>query len=213
MESISSEIFTILKYLLPGFVSAWIFHSFTSYPKQAQFERVVQALIFTAFIQGAVIATKSLLIWVKQYTGPVFGSWTETADFYWSYIFAVTIGFVFSALANNDQFHSFLRKLKITKETSYHCEWYGTFKENESYVILHLKDERRIFGWPTEWPSDPTKGHVILLNPSWVIEGGYQDMPTLKLFMISVTDIKWVEFLQEQAEVSYVEESTNTTTI
>ncbi|MGM3225703.1 DUF6338 family protein [Dickeya zeae] len=213
MESISSEIFTILKYLLPGFISAWIFHSFTSYPKQAQFERIIQALIFTAFIQFIVMMLKDFLIWLGQILGPIFGSWTVTSDFYWSYICAIAIGFSFSTLANNDKFHGLLRKWKITKETSYHCEWYGTFKENENFVILHLKDERRIFGWPTEWPSDPTKGHVILQDPSWVTDEGYKDMPTVKLFMVSVSDIKWVEFLQAQAGVSYVEESTNTTTI
>ncbi|MCQ8230778.1 DUF6338 family protein [Pectobacterium carotovorum] len=213
MESISTEIFTILKYLLPGLISAWIFHAFTSYPKQSQFERVVQALIFTAVIQWIVVTIKYISLLIGQYSGAFFGVWSQNSDYYWSFICAIVIGFSFSTLANSDKFHSVLRKLKITKETSYHCEWFGTFKENENFVILHLKDERRIFGWPTEWPSDPSKGHVILQDPSWVIGDSYQDMKTVKLFMISVADIKWVEFLQEQTGVTYVEESTNTTTV
>ncbi|CNE40980.1 MULTISPECIES: DUF6338 family protein [Yersinia] len=203
MDSLSSEIFNILKYLLPGFVSAWIFHSFTSYPKQAQFERIIQALIFTAFIQGCVMVTKPLMLFIGKYWS--LGSWSGTSHLFWSYGFSVLIGFTFSTLANNDRFHTFLRDRKITKERSYHCEWFSTFKENETFVILHLKDERRIFGWPTEWSSDPTKGHVILQDPSWVTEDGYQDMPTVKLFMISVSDIKWVEFLQEEKGVNFVE--------
>ncbi|WP_408064518.1 DUF6338 family protein [Yersinia pseudotuberculosis] len=202
MVPISSEIFTILKFLLPGFVCAWIFHAFTSYPKQAQFERIIQTLIFTVFIQGAVIVIKSALLFLGSYI-PL-GNWTGTSHLFWSYTFAILIGFIFSILANNDRFHAFLRRRKITKESSYHSEWFGTFKENETFIILHLKDERRIFGWPTEWTSDPTKGHVILQDPSWVTEDGYKDMPTVKFFMISVSDILWVEFLQDEQGVNFV---------
>lgn len=211
MESISSEIFNILKYLLPGFVTAWIFHAFTSYPKQAQFERIIQALIFTVFIQGGVAALKFTLIYLGKYYS--FGAWSNNVHLVWSYAVAVIFGFTFSTFANNDRLHSILRTLRITKETSYHCEWFGTFNCNESFVIIHLNDERRIFGWPTEWPSDPTKGHLVLMNPSWVLPDGYQDMPTVKLMIFNVSDIKWVEFLQDTPGVDYVEESTDTTTV
>ncbi|WP_442778441.1 hypothetical protein [Aeromonas sp. ASNIH3] len=41
-----------------------------------------------------------------------------------------------------------------------------------SFVILDLKDGRRIFGWPSVWPSDPSKGHIVLQNPEWISENG-----------------------------------------
>ncbi|SUP44184.1 Uncharacterised protein [Vibrio furnissii] len=55
MENLTNDIITLLQYLLPGFVAAWMFYSLTSYPKPSQFERVVQALIFTIFIQAIVV--------------------------------------------------------------------------------------------------------------------------------------------------------------
>ncbi|HDV7149705.1 TPA: DUF6338 family protein [Yersinia enterocolitica] len=211
MESISGEIFTILKYLLPGFVCSWIFHAFTSYPKQAQFERVIQALIFTVFIQACVYLIKPVMIYLGKFKS--FGIWDSNSHLIWAYIFAVIVGVIFSVFANNDLFHRFLRFCKITSETSFHCEWFGTFKLNQNYVILHLADDTQVFGWPIEWPSDPSKGHIVLSNPCWVEDHAYVDMPTVKLMMFNVSQVKWVQFLQETPGVEYVEESTNTTSV
>lgn len=202
MAAISTQLLDILTYLLPGFVTAWMFHAFTSYPKRDQFERIVQALIFTVFIQGGVFLLQELVTFIGKYF-PSF-SWKNDYHLAASYVIAVILGFVFSSFANNDLFHRFLRYIKVTKETSYHCEWFGTFNNNPCFIIIHLNDERRIFGWPTEWPSDPTKGHLVLMNPSWVTEDGYKDMPTVNLMMFNVSDIKWVEFLQETPGVDYV---------
>lgn len=202
MESISSEIFSILKYLLPGFLTAWIFHAFTSYPKQAQFERVIQALIFTIFIQASVYIIKDALLYLGKWID--LGTWNSNVHIVWSFITAVTIGFLFSYFANSDLFHRFMRFIKVTKQTSYHCEWYGTFLNNDCFVILHLNDDRRVFGWPYDWPSDSTKGHIVLMGPSWVEGNTYIDMPTVKSIMFNVQDVKWVEFLQTEPEVKYV---------
>ncbi|MGC0826625.1 DUF6338 family protein [Pantoea agglomerans] len=211
MDAVSGDLFKILMLLLPGFLTAWIFHAFTAYPKPSQFERVIQALIFTVFIQASLFFIEPLLIWVgKLYS---FGPWNADAKNFWSYLSAVTIGVIFSKLANNDRFHSLMRDLKVTKQTSYHCEWFGTFNDNITHVILHLNDDRRVFGWPEEWPADPEKGQFILRNPSWVTENGYLDMPTVKFIMFKTSDIKWVEFMQDNPEVKYVEKTTDATTL
>ncbi len=41
----------VVAFLLPGFITAWIFYGLTSHPKPSQFERTIQALIFTFIIQ------------------------------------------------------------------------------------------------------------------------------------------------------------------
>lgn len=207
MESISSEIFTILKYLLPGLLSAWMFHAFTSYPKPSQFERIVQALIFTALIQGGVFLSHYAMLSIGKYKS--FGTWDGAAQSFWTYFWAVAIGLIFTILANNDKFHALLRFLNITSETSFHCEWFSTFKSNQNFVILHLKDDNQVYGWPTEWPSDPTKGHIVIQKPCWVTDKGYEDMPTVKLMIFSISEIKWVQFMQTNQGVKYVEEGNN----
>lgn len=200
MESLSSELFNILKFLLPGFLAAWIFHAFTSYPKPSQFERVVQALIFTIFVQALTFCLKVGLQLAGKHLYS-FGPWSETVGLTWLYISAVIVGLLFSVCANTDCFHTVLRWLKLTKQTSYHCEWFGAFHTREkSWVILHLIDDKRVYGWPHEWPSDPTKGHFVLTNPSWIENEQYLDQPQVECILFKVTDIKWVEFLQNPTE-------------
>ncbi|MFJ5508776.1 DUF6338 family protein [Pectobacterium jejuense] len=200
MESLSSELFNILKFLLPGFLTAWIFHAFTAYPKPSQFERVIQALIFTIFVQSLTFFVKFLCLTAGKYFY-ILGSWTSNTEFTWSYISAIAIGLIFSYTANTDLLHTQLRKLKLTKQTSYHCEWFGAFQAREKgYVVLHLVDDKRIYGWPCEWPSDPTKGHFVLAEPAWIDEDQYIDLPQVESIIFKVSDIKWVEFIKNDEE-------------
>ena len=58
MNWASSEVVSILWFLLPGFVATWVFAGLTAYPKRSEFERVVEALIFTAFAQTLTFLLK-----------------------------------------------------------------------------------------------------------------------------------------------------------
>ena len=51
MEHVAPAVVDLLQFLLPGFLAAWVFYAFTSYQKPSEFERVIQALIFTLLIK------------------------------------------------------------------------------------------------------------------------------------------------------------------
>src|SRR3990167_279915 len=125
MENIPQDFFTVLQYLLPGFLAAWVFYGFTSFPKPSQFERVVQALIFTLIIQSIVFIEKCITLKLGNFL--FLGNWTERLEFLYSSVTAFILGAVFSYFANNDKFHSLARKLKLTRQTSYPSEWFGIF--------------------------------------------------------------------------------------
>jgi hypothetical protein len=212
MENVTMSIISVLQYLLPGFLAAWIFYAFTSFPKPSQFERTIQALIFTSISQTLMIVLK----WICLKVGEIFyiGYWNEQSKIICSTTLACIIGFSFVYFANNDKLHSFIRKLKISKETSYPSEWFGAFLKNVTYIVLHLKDERRLYGWPIEWPSEPDKGHFVLEQVSWLIDEKCKetslDETTIKTkeiplngvnsILINVHDVKWVEFLEKTWE-------------
>jgi hypothetical protein len=40
--------------------------------------------------------------------------------------------------------------------------------ERGRYIVLHLKDGRRIYGWPQQWPSDSSTGHFELMESRWL---------------------------------------------
>ncbi len=206
MENFAKDFVAILQYLLPGFVSAWLFYGLTSYPKPSQFERVVQAMIFTLFTQVSVNVVEFTLKAIGYYWK--IGGWTEKTNLFWSFIVALLIGLLSAYFANNDKLHKFLRgddrnKFKITRENSYPSEWFEAFL-NVTYVVLHLNDGRRLYGWPREWPSMPTEGHFLIFQPAWLIEDNHEPKQQLikgvETILINVSDVRWVEFLEKTWE-------------
>lgn len=80
MDKVAPELIAILQYLLPGFLAAWVFYGFTSFPKPSEFERVIQALIFTFIVQFVVAIEETALIWVGQWIS--LGHWSQTSHWH-----------------------------------------------------------------------------------------------------------------------------------
>jgi len=193
MDGVAQDTIALLQYLLPGFLAAWVFYALTSFPKPSQFERVVQALIFTLITQALVFAEKILLLQAGRLVQ--LGTWTADSDLVASAVTGGILGLSASFAANNDTLHRYLRKARITRETSYPSAWYRAFLSGETFVVLHLKDERRIYGWPQEWPSDPTKGHFVLQQTSWLDGTTNIPMDGVDAVLVAVEDVELVEFV------------------
>ncbi|MNJ58228.1 hypothetical protein D3C77_538520 [compost metagenome] len=87
-----------------------------------------------------------------------------------------------------------LRNAKFTSKTSYPNEWYSAFSQHKRFVVLNLVDERRIYGWPLEWPTEPTQGQFVIHEPAWLADDGSEIPMPAELFVIDVTKVEWVEF-------------------
>ena len=201
----SIEIILVLQYLLPGFVAGAVFYGLTSYYKPSPFERVVQALIFTYLIRGII---EVIGYFIKQYEYT--GNWWYQEDFLSTLHFlialplAIVLGAVMSVFANNDKFHELLRFLKFTKENSFPAksEWKRTFAGNVKHIVLHLNDDRRIYGWPKEWPTDQKGGYFLLQDVNWLGEDNeYIPMEGVESMLISSEDVKRVEFMKPKLNI------------
>ena len=192
----SQQFISTLQYLLPGFLAAWIFYGLTSYAKPSHFERVIQALIFTLFVQASVSIGGELL--PRHYL----------VERMLPFLFAAMWGIIFSVSANNDWLHKPLRKIRFTTRTSYENQWYQSFRGyGVSYVVLHLKDGRRLIGWPEIWPSNPGNGHLLLEDAAWVQGDGDKDADIIELegvqgILVDASHISMVEFLDANLEKS-----------
>lgn len=200
VPELGKDAIAILQYLLPGFLSAWIYYGLTPYSKPSEFERIVQALIFTLIVQALVAAfDHPMLQWFGQ--SATAQETIKNFSLVASVLTALAVGALFAAGANNDFFHAIARSLRITKETSYSSEWFGTLSANLTYVVLQLADERRIYGWPREWPSDPNDGHFVLQQASWLTkDGGQEPITGVECMLLNVKDVKWVEFMEKTWE-------------
>lgn len=210
MGQIAPDVIALLQYLLPGFIAAWVFHGLTPYPRASEFERIVQALIFTMFVVPFAAGLEHAALWLGKFRS--IGPWTTQSSLVASVLAALLIGSAFSFLANTDLLHKMLRLSKITQETSYPSEWFGAFLTRETYIVLHLKDERRLYGWPREWPSGSKTGHFLLQQPTWLVEHEYQRINGAESLLIGVEEVRWIEFVEKYWENTDEEELESTAT-
>ena len=195
MSWASSEIVSVFIFLLPGFVAAAVFYSFTAHPKPNEFGQVVQALMFTMI--GQIIAGSIQLI------ATAFGArdpWPASLEIIVPTLSAVAFALVIAYLFNGDLTHKAFRLIGVTRETA-NPAWYSSFANNtDCYVVLHLKDERRLFGWPEEWPSHPGQGHFRITEASWLdadnSDSQYENRREIYAIIVAVGDVEIVEFVK-----------------
>lgn len=194
MEFLKGELVSLINQLLPGFVSAWIFHGLTAHrPKESPFERIIQALIFTAVIQAIVYPLGRLLILIGG-VWRALGVWDTGAAYVASFLVAVLLGLLFAALANTSKLHSRLPEF-LTKRTSFPSEWFSAFNRDKRYVYLHLVGNRRIYGWPNEWPDNPTSGHFVLNRAEWILDTNERvPLSVTERMLIPAAEVVMVEF-------------------
>lgn len=195
MSWATSEAVAVLVFLLPGFVAAAVFYALASYPKPGEFGQVVQALVFTTVGQSATWA-------VRWLTGLLWPGWEWSAglELAVSVFSAVIIALLAATAANHDIAHRLLRRIRITRKTSYPSIWYSAFVENEGrYVVLYLKDERRLYGWPEKWPSYADAGHIIMTECEWLIENRRLPLREGSTVVIMTDDVAMVEFYHRTA--------------
>jgi len=194
MPELSKDVVALLQYLAPGFVVAWVFYGLTSHIKPSQFERVVQALIFTVVVQAVVLVERAAAEAVGQRVS--FGEWSSASQLFASLLTALVIGLALSACINADAFHGWSRRLGISSRSGHPCEWFGIFSEYQRYVVLQLKDGTRIYGWPKVWPSEYDKGHFFMTSAMRTVGEVTQELDALEGILVDVRDVSSVEFVK-----------------
>ena len=200
MPELSKETAALLHYLLPGLLAAWVFYGLTSHVKPSQFERVIQALIFTFLVQAILPVVR----WSLEFLGawlPI-RPWDSAAETLASAFMAALLGASLAYLTNKDSFHKWIRSKGFTTRASHPSEWHGVLSERRNYVVLHLADERRLSGYPQIWPSEPENGHFFIVQPAWLSETGVQSLLSgIEGLLINAKDVKWIEFIDQPKEV------------
>jgi hypothetical protein len=194
MDFPSKAVVDVLTYLLPGFIAAGVVFYLTPAPRSVPFERVIQALIFTLVVQVLLILVReSAFVLGRRVV--VAGIWSDDVRLVWSAALALLLGFGIAYAANTDRIHAVLRRMGITHQTSYSSEWYGAFCENRGFVVLHLTDQRRLYGWPEEWSSTPNAGHFVVSLAEWLEGDRRIPLPGVHRVMVRAADVEMVEFM------------------
>lgn len=197
---VSKDILALLTQLMPGFLTAWVVYGLTTYAKPAQFERIVQALIYSFIVSALVAVLEPTLLFAGQFVR--LGTWDHAAEVMASASVAIILGVLLSFFMTNDAFFRQARRLRITSRTAFPSEWYGAFASKPpKYVVLHLEGSRRITGYPIEWPTEPTAGHFRLTDAAWLDdENNETALDTNDSILIPAKQVDMVELLRNIEE-------------
>lgn len=96
-----------------------------------------------------------------------------------------------------------IASISITKKTTAPSEWFNTFNtEGDLRVILHLTGERRLYGYPVEFPDNPESGHFVIGEAEWLLDDNTRvPLYLTKRMLIPAKDVGWVEFEKPRGEV------------
>jgi len=191
MPDISADVAALIQYLAPGFIVAWVYFGLTSHTKPSQFERVLQALIYTAIVRALVMIVEK----ASGIPGEISMRLPSNTDasLITSIVTAVSVGVLAAATTNHDLVYVVLRRLGLTTRTAHPCEWFGIFSTHAQFVTLHLDDGSRVGGWPQVWPADAKKGHFFITQAHRTIDGVYQELTHLEGVVINVERVIYVE--------------------
>lgn len=198
MPEISKETVALLSYLLPGFLVAWMFYAFTSHAKPAQSERVIQALIFTLLVAVLVVLERIVLQFLGRWY--VLRIWDSDAELIASVVTSLLLGLLIVHFTNKDTVHALLRGLKLSQRSASPSEWCTVFGARQQFIVIHFKDDRRLYGWPLVWPSDPDKGHMFITNASWVHGEAALELPETEGVLVDIKEVGHIEFAKKPEE-------------
>jgi hypothetical protein len=150
---------------------------------------------------------------------------------------AIVLGVCIAGFTNNDSFHGWLRNRRWylfkrtsaddqrgwrwTIKTSFPSQWYSGFVRFERWIVLHLDDGRRLYGWAEEWPDSPDGGQFLMMDAEWLVEVAPPapfswlaenaqkpeqqtsiKLPMVERILIPSTSVKMVEFMRDAASAN-----------
>lgn len=93
---------------------------------------------------------------------------------------------------------------RVTAETCHPSQWYTAFLNNKDcYVVLHLMDDRRLYGWPFGWPGQTDKGHFLMQEAEWLVGQERTEPEGVEAILISAHEVRAVEFVKGE-QLTYI---------
>jgi hypothetical protein len=206
---ITVETLNILLLLMPGFISWKIISLIFKYDQESIpkiiFDTLILSfltyLIVSIFIEWEPLATVSLINGKLNYS---FSRSVKVISL--TSLIVLILPIILGSIYQNDFINSCLRKINVTTKTSRNNTWNDAFLSQDRYVIVTLKDNRRIRGYPTMFSTDPKEGFVYLYNPAWVNDDKeFEEQPdyiesNCHGFLLNRENIDLIEFTLDPGE-------------
>jgi hypothetical protein len=209
MEGLGFEALAVLLVLLPGFLAAKLVHSFCFRPDQSDFDKVVEALIYSFVAYVTFIAIfKNAPVFVIQWDLPdsshSYSLSLNALQFVYLLLIAITLALLVSLSITNDLHMRLARLLKFTERTSRPTIWNDVFYGNARFVQVQFVDGRKIIGEILFFSDTPEEASLFLENAAWIGEdNSTTDIPGPGILITKNMPIETIMFLKsEKGEVS-----------
>jgi hypothetical protein len=197
------ETLEVLFALLPGLVTFLVHKALTRRERNIDAtEAVLWGLAYTLLVHALWVLAK------------LPGSLIPTPDIVGLSLTAVALGVALSWLTNSGQGYAFLRQLGLTSGASWPTIWQSVFREfrrrvrprandpfpyRGQYIVVELRDGRRLLGGLVAQSDNQEDGHLVLDNYYWI--SGQSQQPNRRgVILIAGKDVAFVEFIPKNRE-------------
>ena len=167
----------IILMLFPGFLTLAIKNGLATTKEKTGVDKIVEAIAFSLVDYGVYLLISSSLGLslievqiqkeVMQFTG------LNIQNIILILAIAILIGILVATLLERGWLYKILGKLKITYLTGRITVWNDVFSSyRKIWVLVHLKDGRKIIGWPRYYSEDPIRRELFLTNAAWMADDG-----------------------------------------
>jgi hypothetical protein len=207
MPDFRFEAIAVLIILLPGFFAARIEQRLTVNPDQNEFDKTVEALLYSFFVYLVFTAiTHSFPISVKiEKVGEANRYSIEASILHLALLplIALVLATLTSFASNNDLYGRVFRWLRVTRRTWRETVWSDVFHAQTGVVQVELADGRCIMGWLKYFSDRPGNAKSLFLErTAWVTPDlqGTIPIPGPGILLTEASDIRSVSFLDWHEE-------------
>jgi Family of unknown function (DUF6338) len=174
MGEVGFETIAVLLILLPGFMCAGIVQGLCVRRDQSDFDKIVQALIysFAIYVIYSIIPVLPPIGLSVKTIGEAkyYSVETRPASLFLLAITTLILALLIAGLENNGLLFQPLRWLRITQRTGRSSIWNDVFNSLSGYVQVELQDGRNVLGWLKLYSDKSDEASLFLEDASWIDE-------------------------------------------
>ena len=177
LDYVGIDVISVLLVLLPGFLAAGIVQSLCVRPSETEFDKVVEALLysFLSYVAFVAVVHRMPIRVVAEHVSPTVDHYTpevRTGDMFLLLGIGTAIGLLVSLSITNDLHTRLLRKLHLSRRTTRTSVWSDAFHSHHTAVEIQFTDRRLLMGVPVFYSDTPREGSLFLKNAAWVARDG-----------------------------------------
>lgn len=192
-----SALIPILLFLLPGLVTTGVVNALVVRKPKDAFDKIIEALIFTMLNIALFVAVRWLLELIPKIQFARDNFYT-VGNISLITGCSITVALVTAAEMNNEWLLQKLRNWRITRKTAKPSTWIETLAQSQRFVVVHLTDGRRVYGWPTFYSDTAEERAIYLESASWLGDDNeVLNDPLISILLDKDSGISFIEFVED----------------